>query len=163
MSLLHRGRTTSALATIVTVHDLKVNIAGNPYGDGGRTPVGETIGVRVKPDGEAEFDSEAHVRHGSSFALEHHDTYVLYDPEHPEHCEIDEKRLETEFGMTNLSCFPDPPGAARPDPEPDAEPEPETAADGMVDNLEQLAELHANGTLTDQEFGAAKARLVEPG
>jgi hypothetical protein len=31
---------------------------------------------------------------------------------------------------------------------------------GLVDEIERLAKLHANGVLTDDEFAAAKARLL---
>ena len=33
---------------------------------------------------------------------------------------------------------------------------------GLVDDLERLAGLHASGALTDQEFAAAKQRLLTP-
>jgi hypothetical protein len=110
MRLSHKDRTERAVATIISVqdHTLANLIDGNQYTDGGRTPWREGIRVRVKPEGGAEFDSEATVRHHSSFACEARGTYVLYDPEHPEHCDIDYDRLEREFGLTDLSCFPAP-------------------------------------------------------
>jgi Short C-terminal domain len=169
VSLLHRGRTASAVATILSVHDPKFNLAGNPYGDGGRSPVGEKIRVRVRPDGQPAFESEAHVRSGSSFPLEGHDTYVLFDPESPDHCEIDYERLSTEFGETSLASFPPSAsddgakgGAGSGTSTEQSEPAPEAAPDEMVDGLAKLGVLHANGTLTDEEFTAAKARLLAP-
>ena len=37
---------------------------------------------------------------------------------------------------------------------------PAPAADGLAAQLQRLGELHAAGTLTDDEFAAAKARLL---
>jgi hypothetical protein len=39
-------------------------------------------------------------------------------------------------------------------------PEPATAASGLVEQLQQLAELHTQGMLTAEEFGIAKAKLL---
>lgn len=41
----------------------------------------------------------------------------------------------------------------------DAPPAP--APDDMADQIEHLAELHASGALTDEEFAAAKAKALE--
>lgn len=50
---------------------------------------------------------------------------------------------------------PDEPEAGLPSP---AEPDPGVSS--PVDGLEQLAALHARGALTDEEFQAAKARML---
>jgi hypothetical protein len=177
MRLSHRGGTEPALATILSVHDHAVAavIDGNAYTDGGRTPWRERIRVRVKPEGRAEFESEATVRHHSSFACEARDTYVLYDPEHPERCDIDYDRLEKEFGLTNLSCFPSPsdgvsalhdvPTSVPQSPEPAAESssnqgEAPVDADPTLDQIARLDELHRSGTLTDAEFAELKSRVI---
>jgi hypothetical protein len=41
-----------------------------------------------------------------------------------------------------------------------AAPAPAPAAEDPLDKLRQLGELHAQGLLTDEEFGAAKAKLL---
>jgi hypothetical protein len=45
-----------------------------------------------------------------------------------------------------------------PPPPPAAAPEP--PADPTVEKIAQLAQLHANGALTDEEFAAAKAKAL---
>jgi Short C-terminal domain len=58
------------------------------------------VRLRVLPDGQPEFDSEARV--WGMDAVQQlavgRDTYVLYDPEHPSRCDIDRDRLRDEFG-----------------------------------------------------------------
>jgi hypothetical protein len=49
---------------------------------------------------------------------------------------------------------PAPPPAAAPAPAPAAAPSP------MIDQLNQLAALHEQGVLSDEEFAAAKAKLL---
>jgi hypothetical protein len=46
-----------------------------------------------------------------------------------------------------------------PAPPPPAAPAPEGAPSPMIDQLNQLADLHQQGVLTDEEFTAAKAKL----
>ena len=41
-----------------------------------------------------------------------------------------------------------------------APPSPAPSADSDTDELERLADLHTNGTLTDEEFAAAKAKVL---
>jgi hypothetical protein len=41
-----------------------------------------------------------------------------------------------------------------------AEPEPPAAASMLVEQLKELAALHAQGMLTPEEFGIAKAKLL---
>ena len=51
--------------------------------------------------------------------------------------------------------------AAPPPPSyPAAPPAPAPAADPTVEKISQLAELHASGALTDEEFAAAKAQAL---
>jgi hypothetical protein len=46
-------------------------------------------------------------------------------------------------------------------PPPQPAPAPAQASPGInYDELQQLGELHANGTLTDEEFAAAKAKIL---
>ena len=50
-----------------------------------------------------------------------------------------------------------------PAPEPQAEPAPAPAEAGPTfdyDELERLGQLHADGTLTDEEFATAKAKIL---
>jgi Short C-terminal domain len=51
---------------------------------------------------------------------------------------------------------PPPPPPPPPPPAPAAAP---AASSSMIDQLNQLAELHQRGVLTDDEFAAAKAKL----
>jgi hypothetical protein len=47
------------------------------------------------------------------------------------------------------------------EPEPEYAPPPAQGAEpGMADQLQQLADLHASGVLSDEEFAAAKAKLL---
>lgn len=50
---------------------------------------------------------------------------------------------------------PPPPPAAPPPPAPAAAP-----TDPVVEKINQLAQLHASGALTDEEFAAAKAQAL---
>lgn len=141
--------------------------------------------LRVKPDsGGAEFESDATVRDGDQEHLDaRHLTYVRFDPAHPEQCEIDRERLEREFGQVGYGRHPEkrntiplgvsqelarqafggeqpPAGSA-----PEVTSPPLTAADSsdVADQLAKLARMHADGTLTDEEFAQAKARLLSSG
>jgi len=49
--------------------------------------------------------------------------------------------------------------AAAPPPPPQAAPAP-APADPTVEKINQLAQLHASGALTDEEFAAAKAQAL---
>jgi len=47
------------------------------------------------------------------------------------------------------------------EPEPEYAPPPAQGAEpGMADQLQPLADLHASGVLSDEEFAAAKAKLL---
>jgi Short C-terminal domain len=58
------------------------------------------VRLRVMPEGQQGFDSEARVwgMDAVQQLAPGRDTYVLYDPEHPSHCDIDRDRLRNEFG-----------------------------------------------------------------
>ncbi len=107
------------------------------------------------------------------------ETYVLYDPARPKHCEIDTERLESEFGplqrppgtATRLAM----PSARQPDVAPASASsalaatiaaQAGTAAPAgasEADELVKLAALHSAGALTDEEFSAAKQRILGTG
>jgi hypothetical protein len=55
------------------------------------------------------------------------------------------------------AAYDEPPPEAAPPPAP-APPQASPTID--YDELQRLGELHANGTLTDEEFAAAKARIL---
>jgi hypothetical protein len=62
-----------------------------------------TLHLRVVPDGQREFASTL-VAWGDvsdKNLYEGHWTYVLYDPDSPDECDIDKGRLEKEFGRLN--------------------------------------------------------------
>jgi len=50
-------------------------------------------------------------------------------------------------------------GSAEPEPEP-APAAPAAAAPDPIEQLKELAQLHAQGVLTDEEFAAQKAKLL---
>ena len=50
--------------------------------------------------------------------------------------------------------------ADAPPPPQAAPPPPADAVDPMIEKIKQLAELHASGALTDEEFAAAKAKAL---
>ena len=56
-----------------------------------------------------------------------------------------------------LRIRPTPSAAAPPPPAP---PPPAPAADDATSEIERLASLHDSGTLTDDEFAAAKAKIL---
>jgi len=142
-----------------------------------------TLQLRVTPDdGGAEFASEADVEHGDNemYLDERHQTYVRYDPAHPEQCVIDRDRLEREFGHQEgrRTTVPRQPGAGQEWAKhtiggeqpawvaaPDAPPSPAATAGGtgLAEELARLGGLHESGMLTDDEFARAKARLIDGG
>jgi hypothetical protein len=165
-------RTTSALAWIEGIDGSRLKASTNPGGVG--ESVAATVQLRVVPDGQPEFNSEAHVMGRGDVARlplprKGHQTYVLYDPGHPEHCEIDRDRLRREFGDKHRLSIPQwvteerqtkaAEAADGPAPTP-AAPSSVGPADDVIAGLAKLGELHANGTLTDAEFAEAKARLL---
>lgn len=52
------------------------------------------------------------------------------------------------------------PAQQGPPPAPPAAQAPPAAPPSMIDQLNQLAQLHQQGSLTDEEFAAAKAKLL---
>ena len=58
--------------------------------------------------------------------------------------------------ISNLEAQQAPPTAAPPA----AAPAPAAATSPMIDQLNQLAALHTQGVLSDEEFAAAKAKLL---
>jgi hypothetical protein len=57
--------------------------------------------------------------------------------------------------------YDEPQGGGYDAPPPEPAPAPATQSRGIdYDELKQLGELHANGTLTDEEFAAAKAKIL---
>ena len=64
--------------------------------------------------------------------------------------------LEQQQGAQQQDYQQPPPQAAPPPPPPAAAP---AASSPMIDQLNQLAALHQQGVLTDDEFAAAKAKL----
>jgi hypothetical protein len=91
-------RTTSALARFGTYQDSKwLKGSASP---GGPDKVYESkVQVRVAPECQPEFDSEIRIWGGDVQRIQSgRQTYVLYDSEHPEHCDIDRERLTKEFG-----------------------------------------------------------------
>lgn len=91
--------TKSAVARVVDVDRSSWTADSSVSGGGGRS-LEAKVRLRVMPDGEAEFDSEARVwgMDAVQQLVPGRDTYVLYDPEHASRCEIDRERLRAEFG-----------------------------------------------------------------
>ena len=53
-----------------------------------------------------------------------------------------------------------PPQYQAPPPPPPQAPPPASGGSGMLDQLNQLSAMHNSGALTDEEFSAAKAKLL---
>jgi hypothetical protein len=131
-----------------------------------------TAEVTVKPEGAPEF--EATVLTDRPGLRGGGETYVVYDPENPNRCEIDFDRLQREFkhqGGRGLAAFPgwrvDDIRAAEAAARGAVVPPPAVAASVTRDQdlpaqLATLSELHDSGTLTDAEFAAAKERMLRP-
>jgi hypothetical protein len=91
-------RTTSAIARFGTYEDSKW-LKGSASPGGPDKAYESKVQVRVAPDGQPEFDSEIRVWGGDVQRIQSgRQTYVLYDPEDPKHCDIDRERLTKEFG-----------------------------------------------------------------
>jgi hypothetical protein len=59
------------------------------------------------------------------------------------------------------AAYDEPQGGGYYEAPPEPAPAPEPPSQGVdYDELRQLGELHANGTLTDEEFAAAKAKIL---
>jgi hypothetical protein len=133
----------------------------------------KSVPMRVVPDGKPEFESTIRMWAGGDLDRlppPGRQTYVLYDPAHPEHCQIDHDRLLKEFGprydgKPNMAIPHEPTDGQQPVSWTSASvatPAPEHEPDDVVGGLAKLSEMHANGTLTDSEFAEAKTRLLNP-
>jgi hypothetical protein len=129
------------------------------------------------PDGGPEVNSKTPKIKGSArqigeigWSLRQVHTYVLYDPGHPSKCEIDTERLDREYGSVDGPHGPEH-RLAIPIPDQNANIQVLSAedvthaqqpagGDDDVDKLNKLAEMHSSGALSDDEFAAAKARLL---
>jgi Short C-terminal domain len=183
-----KSKRTSALARFGGSHDSKW-LRGSA-GPGMPSHAMESkVQVHVMPDGQPEFASEIRAWGKDVDRIRPGDqTYVLYDPEDPGHCEIDHDRLRKEFGTGNngkdlvaiptrgtsdrraayLGAMESMGASATPEDRRTAlieamggraaAPAPATA--DVAASLAKLGELHANGTLTDAEFAQAKAQLL---
>ena len=140
--------------------------------------VASHIHVRVTP-GEPgpEFESQATVLGGDeAYLLEGHWTYVLFDPEHPGTCHIDDDRLTKEFGRADgkkrrsvpqwwakekfEGVVQDPNQITVVSVGGTAPADTASGTGDVVTGLKDLAQLHATGALSDTEFAEAKARLL---
>ena len=70
--------------------------------------------------------------------------------------EQDQYQQDQDDRISNLEAQQAPPAAAPPA----AAPAPAAAPSPMIDQLNQLAALHQQGVLSDDEFAAAKAKLL---
>ena len=225
MGFLRHKATSSARARVQDVDRSAWTADSSVSGGGGRS-IEAKVRLRVMPDGQPEFDSEARV--WGMDAVQQlavgRETYVLYDPEHSSHCDIDRDRLRAEFGpgrtgkdrvviLTAAEAqFEDKLTAQETDPDAYAEHRrdiseraaaaqaqgraiadalragdfaeverlkaalvtgraaavpsgPDSAQVGPEDPLERLqklADLHDRGALTDAEFAAEKAKILNP-
>lgn len=62
--------------------------------------------------------------------------------------------------ISNLEAQQQQPSYQQAPPAPEPTPAPAAAASPMIDQLNQLATLHQQGILSDDEFAAAKAKLL---
>jgi len=164
-------RSVSARAQLGEFHD-SLKGAVNPGGSG--TAHHTTFHLRIAPEnGDPQLESEISVWGGDAERLQPGRwTYVLYDPDKPDRCDLDKDRLAKEFDplyngkhrvmvpkevsdewFKNTATLAGAP----------ASPEPASEPDGLVADLSRLADLRAAGTLSDAEFEAAKARLLGQG
>jgi hypothetical protein len=101
MGFLRPGRKGSvgARAQLTTFRDSKLlNVSVNPGGSG--KSLHSVFTMRVTPeDGQPEFESQMSVWGNDADRLQAGRwTYVLYNPEKPDSCELDKDRLAKEFG-----------------------------------------------------------------
>jgi hypothetical protein len=91
--------TVSARAQLTTFHDSKL-LAGSVNPGGSNKSLHSTFVMRVTPeDGGAEFESHMSVWGNDADHLQPGRwTYVRYDPNKPDHCDLDKDRLQKEFG-----------------------------------------------------------------
>jgi hypothetical protein len=180
MGFLHAKshRTSTGRALVVKADALTVH--NGPAWAGTESTLHAKIAIRVTPDdGGPQFDSRASAWGGDEEHLVHgHWTYVLYDPEQPDECDIDSDRLTQEFGKVDghkqRTSVPQwvsdewadkAAGRAPRVPTILSSPSAGSAAapQGIVAGLDELVALHAAGTLSDAEFSAAKSQLLAHG
>ena len=151
-----------AMAHLHAEREARLHVRITPPGGGpeimAKTPI-------MKADGN-EVMSISRSRGGDCW------TYVLFNPRHSGKCEVDRDRLDAEFGPLPDAIkphqrirIPAAPAASTPTVVTSAAAfaalaTPRATADDAVDKLAKLAELHAQGALTDDEFTAAKERLL---
>jgi Short C-terminal domain len=128
--------------------------------------------LRVAPeDGQPEFESRLSAWGNDANRLRPGRwTYVLYDPDHPDRCELDKDRLAKEFeplyDHKHRVMVPKDVSAAwfkTTATVGDPLPPPNPASGDIVGDLSRLGDLRAAGTLTEAEFAAAKSRLLGQG
>jgi hypothetical protein len=178
-------RTATGRALVITADALTLDTG---YTTGKGSSVHSKIRVRVTPDdGGSAFESDASAWGGDQEHLVRgHWTYVVYDPEQRDGCDIDGDRLTKEFGRgdgkkrrtsvpkwvsdewTKQDAKPADgqpvaaaAGAATVETARSAESPPSN--EGMVAGLKDLAQLHAAGALSDVEYADAKSRLLANG
>jgi hypothetical protein len=163
-------RSVSARAQLTTHHDA-VGAHIQQDGISQSSSVHTTMALRVIPDdGQPEFGSQLSAWGNDANRLQPGRwTYVLYDPDHPDRCELDKDRLAKEFEPlydrkhrvmvpkeVSAGWFPTTAAVA----DAPVPPTPTSEPDGLVGDLSRLGDLRAAGTLTEAEFAAAKARLL---
>ncbi len=161
-------RSVSARAQLTTHHDIG-GASIRQDGIGQSSSLHTTFHLRVAPvNGEPEFDSQMSVWGNDGNHLQPGRwTYVQYDPDHPDRCELDKDRLAKEFdplydGRRRVMVPKDVSDAwfKSTDAHADA---PASEPTGLVADLARLADLRAAGTLSEAEFAEAKARLLGQG
>jgi Short C-terminal domain len=160
--------TVSARAQLTTFHDSKL-LAGSVNPGGSNKSLHSTFVMRVTPEGGgAEFESHMSVWGNDADHLQPGRwTYVRYNPDKPDRCDLDKDRLEKEFGsefrkhpvmvpreVSGEWSNGQTAGAAASRPQtPPAKPD-------VTDQLTKLADLRDRGALTQAEFEDQKAKLL---
>jgi len=183
VGFLHPKQTARGRALIIKAKGLAQMSSGTGFAwQNPISTVASRIHVRVTPEESGpDFESQATVIGGEeSYLAEGHWTYVLFDPQHPESCHLDVDRLMKEFGPADgkKRCTIPQWWAEEKFEGVVQDPKQITVTSGggqdsgdgasgtqdVVTGLQNLAQLHATGALTDAEFAEAKARLLaEPG
>jgi hypothetical protein len=166
-------RSASAKAQFVSIHDGLVSKTSLGHQGGvTATSVGhETCRLRVTPeDGQPEFESELSLWGSAANDVNYTAgrwTYVLYDPDKPDRCEIDRDRLAKEFGLRPDGGKPhmiprDPAtlGISITGPGTEALASLLTPKPDVAEELTKLADLRDRGVLTEVEFEAQKAKIL---
>jgi hypothetical protein len=167
-------------AQLIGFHDSKLLTESvNPGGSG--KSLHSTCALRVTPDdGRPDFESHMSVWGGDADRLQiGRWTYVLYDADKLDHCDLDKDRLAKEFGSVggkhpvmvprdvSNAWYPGNSGADSPSGptvthwgatsgQPPATP----PTPDLADQLTKLADLRDRGVLSQPEFEAQKAKLL---